>query len=231
MGKKTLRKYSRSKRNNTFRKTRKNPINHRKNRYKKSQRKSQRKTRRIKMHGGFGPGAGPVGYPLDGGNTSTWPGVSGNDQGMGNHYPLSGYGIPSGPLDPPISSRGIPERFSSSMKYGGGGKRKRKRRGNIQKGGGLIPQGLLNLGRSIQHGASSFVSKFTGDVNHPVNPMPTKDQVIDSSNANSNNDNNNNININRASNTNANGINNMNKTNFSSLRDIAKTSYNKVAAI
>lgn len=231
MGKKTLRKYSRSKRNNTFRKTRKNPINHRKNRYKKSQRKSQRKTRRIKMHGGFGPGAGPVGYPLDGGNTSTWPGVSGNDQGMGNHYPLSGSGIPSGPLDPPISSRGIPELFSSSMKYGGGGKRKRKRRGNIQKGGGLIPQGLLNLGRSIQHGASSFVSKFTGDVNHPVNPMPTKDQVIDSSNANSNNDNNNNININRASNTNANGINNMNKTNFSSLRDIAKTSYNKVAAI
>ena len=83
------------------------------------------------MHGGFGPGAGPVGYPLDGGNTSTWPGVSGNDQGMGNHYPLSASGIPSGPLDPPISSRGIPELFSSSMKYGGGGKRKRKRRGNF----------------------------------------------------------------------------------------------------
>jgi hypothetical protein len=229
MGKKTLRKYSRSKRNNTFRKTRKNPINHLKNRYKKSQRKTQRKNRIIKMRGGFGPGAGPVGYPLDGGNTSTWPGVSGNDQGMGNHYPLSASGIPSGPLDPPISSRGIPELFSSSMKYGGGGKR--KRRGNRQKGGGLIPQGLLNLGRSIQYNASSFASKFMGDVNHPVNPMPTKDQVIDSSNANSNNDNNNNININRVSNTNANSINNMNKTNFSSLRDIAKTSYNKVAAI
>ena len=216
MGKKTLRKYSRSKRNNTFRKTRKNPINHRKNRYKKS----QRKNRRIKMHGGFGPGAGPVGYPLDGGNTSTWPGVSGNDQGMGNHYALSPVGIPSGLLDPPISSRGIPEPFSSSMKYGG---RKKRRHNNRQKGGGLIPQDLVNLGRSIQYGASSFVSKFMGGVNNPVNPMPTKDQIID------NNIDNNNININRISNNNMN--NNMNKTIFSSLHDIAKSTYNKVAAI
>ena len=116
MGKKSLRKHSRlSKRNVTFRKTRKNRINHRKNHHKKTQRKTQRKNRRIKMHGGFGPGAGPVGYPLDGGNTSTWPGVSGNDQGMGNHYALSPVGIPSGLLDPPISSREIPVPFSSSM--------------------------------------------------------------------------------------------------------------------
>ena len=213
MGKKSLRKHSRlSKRNVTFRKTRKNRINHRKNHHKKT----QRKNRRIKMHGGFGPGAGPVGYPLDGGNTSTWPGVSGNDQGMGNHYALSPVGIPSGLLDPPISSRGIPEPFSSSMKYGG---RKKRRHNNRQKGGGLIPQDLVNLGRSIQYGASSFVSKFMGGVNNPVNPMPTKDQIID------NNIDNNNININRISN------NNMNNSKFSSLYDIAKNSYNKTAAI
>ena len=158
MGKKSLRKHSRlSKRNVTFRKTRKNRINHRKNHHKKTQRKTQRKNRRIKMHGGFGPGAGPVGYPLDGGNTSTWPGVSGNDQGMGNHYALSPVGIPSGLLDPPISSREIPVPFSASMKYA---ERKKRRHNNRQKGGGLIPQDLVNLGRSIQYGASSFVSKF-----------------------------------------------------------------------
>ena len=221
MGKKSLRKHSRlSKRNFTFRKTRKNRINHRKNHHKKTQRKTQRKNRRIKMHGGFGPGAGPVGYPLDGGNTSTWPGVSGNDQGMGHHYALSPVGIPSGLLDPPISSREIPVPFSSSMKYGGGGKRRRIDR---QKGGGLIPQDLVNLGRSIQYGASSFVSKFMGGVNNPVNPMPTKDQIID------NNIDNNNININRISNNNMN--NNMNNSNLSSLHDIAKSTYNKVAAI
>jgi hypothetical protein len=106
------------------------------------------------------------------------------------------------------------------MKYGGGGKRRRIDR---QKGGGLIPQDLVNLGRSIQYGASSFVSKFMGDVNNPVNPMPTKDQIID------NNIDNNNININRISNNNMN--NNMNNSIFSSLHDIAKSTYNKVAAI
>ena len=214
MGKKSLRKHSRlSKRNGTFRKTRKHRINHRK--------KSQRKNRRNKMRGGFGPGAGPVGYPLDGGNTSTWPGVSGNDQGMGNHYAISASGIPSGLPDPPISSRGIPEPFSSSMKYGG---RKKRRHNNRQRGGGLIPQGLLDLGRSVQYNTSSFFSRFMGDVNNPVNPMPTKDQVIDD-----NSSNNNNININRAFNDN--NTNNMNNSKFSSLYDIAKNSYNKTAAI
>ena len=214
MGKKSLRKHSRlSKRNGTFRKTRKHRINHRK--------KSQRKNRRNKMRGGFGPGAGPVGYPLDSGNISTWPGVGGNDQGMGNHYPVSASGIPSGLPDPPISSRGIPELFSSSMKYGGRKTRKHKK----QKGGfGFIPQDLVNLGRSIQYGATSFVSKFMGNVNNPVNPMPTKDQVIDD-----NSSNNNNININRAFNDN--NTKNMNNSKFSSLYDIAKNSYNKTAAI
>ena len=213
MGKKSLRKHSRfSKRNGTFRKTRKHRINQHK--------KSQRKNRRNKMRGGFGPGAGPVGYSLDSGNISTWPGVGGNDQGMGNHYPLSASGTPSGLPDPPISSRGIPEPFSSSMKYGG---RKKRRHNNRQRGGGLIPQDLVNLGRSIQYGASSFVSKIMGDVNNPVNPMPTKDQVIDDNSSN------NNININRDFNDN--NTKNMNNAKFSSLYDIAKNSYNKTAAI
>ncbi len=146
---------------------------HRTRRHRKSHRRSNRKIYR----GGFGPGAGPVGYPLAPGNISTWPGVAGNDQGMGNHYGLSKVGIPSGALDPPISSRGIAEPFSSSFKYGGGRRSRRYRR--KYRGGGIIPQDLVNLGRSVGYGISSLASKFVGAVNQPVNPMPTKDQGID----------------------------------------------------
>lgn len=151
----------------------------------KSHRRSYRKIhRRYKKiyRGGFGPGAGPVGYPLVPGNISTWPGVAGNDQGMGNHYAVSNVGIPSGPFDPPISSRGIAEPFSSSFKYGGGRRRYSRHSRTYKrkyKGGGIIPQDLVNLGRSVGHEISSMASKFVGAVNQPVNPMPTQDQGID----------------------------------------------------
>ena len=149
--------------------------------HKRTHRKTHRRYRKT-YRGGFGPGAGPVGYPLVTGNISTWPGVAGNDQGMGNHYGLSKVGIPSGPFDPPISSRGIAEPFSSSFKYGGGRRRysrhsRRPRR--KYKGGSIIPQDLVNLGRSVGHGITSMASKFVGAVNQPVNPMPTQDQGID----------------------------------------------------
>jgi len=143
------------------------------------------KSRKMKVYrGGFGPGAGPVGYPLVYGNVSSWPGVSGNDQGMGNHYELSKVGIPSGPFDPPMSSREIAQPFSSSFKYGGSSRRRNtQRRGHLRKrryrGGGLLPQDLVNLGRSVGYGLSSSVSNFFGSVNHPVNPLPTESQGID----------------------------------------------------
>ena len=160
-------------------------ISRRHRRHRKSHRKTHRRSHkksykryRKTYRGGFGPGAGPVGYPSVPGNISTWPGVAGMDQGMGNHYGLSKVGIPSGAFDPPISSRGIAEQFSSSFKCGGGHKRHSRRRKH--RGGGIIPQDLVNLGRSVGHEISSIASKFVGAVNQPVNPMPTRDQGIDS---------------------------------------------------
>jgi hypothetical protein len=109
------------------------------------------------LHGGFGPGAGPVGYSYQPGNVGTWPGVAGFNYGQGNHYAYKG--TPSGMFDPPLSSRNDPVKYQS--------------------GGGFIPQDLVNLGRSVGYGLSSLVSNVTGSVNKPVNPLPTKDQVID----------------------------------------------------
>ena len=70
--------------------------------------------RNKKMRGGYGKGAGPVGYPYKGGDVATWPGVyssilGGNTDGMtmANYYPLSAVGIPSGPLIPPISTDNV----------------------------------------------------------------------------------------------------------------------------
>lgn len=138
------------------------------------------KSKKLNIYrGGFGPpGPVAVGYPLVYGNTASWPGVSGNNQGMGNHFDLSKVGIPSGPFDPPISSREIVQPFSSSFKYGGGSRRTR-RRGRHHRGGGLMPQELVNLGDSFRFGISSLASKFLGSVNQPVNPFPTEDQGID----------------------------------------------------
>lgn len=197
MGKKSLRKYSRiSKKNKHYRKIRKT----------KKSRKTYKKHRKLRMYGGFGPGGGPVGSPLDGGNISTWPGVSGQDQGIGNHYALSKVGIPSGPFDPPMSSREFSSPYSSSMKFSGGGKRKRRYKGGF----GLIPQDLVNLGRSIGHNFSSFAAKITGDINQPVSPLPTKDQGID---------------------TDYKIINTGISTKIPNLSDISKDAYNQVLAL
>ena len=115
------------------------------------------KLRTHSLRGGFGPGAGPVGYAYQPGNVGTWPGVAGFNYGQGNHYAYKG--TPSGMFDPPLSSRNDPVRYQS--------------------GGGFIPQDLVNLGRSVGYGLSSLVSNVTGSVNTPVNPLPTKDQGID----------------------------------------------------
>jgi len=152
--------------------------NRRNKSHKRERKHKMNKTRKTIYRGGFGPGSTPIGYPLVYGNTLSWPGVSGNPQGMGNHYALSKVGIPSGPFDPPISSREIAEPFSSSFKYGGSSRRTRHR-SRAHRGGGLMPQELVNLGDSINFGVSSLASKFLGSVNQAVNPFPTEDQGID----------------------------------------------------
>jgi len=45
-----------------------------------------------------------------------------------------------------------------------------------QKGGGLIPDTLLNLGRSVTYGLGSAYNSL-GGFQAPVNPLPYKDQM------------------------------------------------------
>ena len=53
----------------------------------------------------------------------------------------------------------------------GGYKQSRKR------GGGIIPQDLVNLGRGVAYGLGSAYNSLAGYPT-PVNPLPYKDQLI-----------------------------------------------------
>ena len=62
-----------------------------------------------------------------------------------------------------------------------GGKRgKKTRRGKKRKGGGLIPQDLVNLGRDLSYNTGSIYNALAG-YPQPVNPLPYKDQFPRSS--------------------------------------------------
>ena len=90
--------------------------------------------------GGYGPGAGPVGFPWKGENIGSWPGVAGV-AGQSNFLPLSENGVPAGLLDPPMSTR--------NNLYGGGLT-------------DLIPQDLVNFGRSLTGGVEGAVYGYQG---------------------------------------------------------------------
>ena len=139
--KSTYKKHRKSSyRKSSYKKHRKSTYKkHRKSTYKKH-RKSTRKSKR--MCGGFGPGAGPLGYAWVGKDVSTWPGVAGVP-GQSNFLPLSKDGVPAGLMDPAISTRN-----------------------NVQGGGGgltdLLPQDLVNFGRSLTGGVQGMVYGYQG---------------------------------------------------------------------
>ena len=130
-----------------------------------SHKKRHHKVKKVYMKGGYGPGAGPVGYSWTP-NNSSWPGVyasnGGNTNGMpfSNHYQYNSSGTGVGGQDPAISTRGD----LAEMNY--------------QNGGGIIPQDLINLGRQASYGVSNFLSDLRGSVNPVVNPSVTEDQPI-----------------------------------------------------
>lgn len=160
--------------------------------------KKTHKTSR-KMRGGYGPGAGPVGYPLKNGDVATWPGViaanGGNTQGatMSNFYPLSKNGIAVGGVNiatPEVGQFGgrkvkkYAKKISNKHKRTNrksrkGGKRSRKitrknkqtKRKNRVLRGGFGPQELINFGRELQYRAKTAVSDFMGN-QQPVDPSP-----------------------------------------------------------
>ena len=106
-----------------------------------------------------------IGSPWTG-SVSDWPGVAGKD-GQTNYFPLNTY-----PVDPQTQNI-ISERSDIRMS---GGKTKNHMRG----GQGMIPQDLVNLGRSMVYGIGSAYNSLNG-FPAPVNPLPYKDQLVNTS--------------------------------------------------
>jgi len=123
----------------------------------------KRRTRRGGMRGGYGKGAGPIGYSYKGGDVGTWPGVyssilGGNTNGisMGNHYPLSNVGVPTGAFVPPVSTEGL----------------------GIQTGGAPLwltnlglPAEVFNIPRLVGNGLSNVYNSYVGQ-NNTGSPLP-----------------------------------------------------------
>ena len=104
------------------------------------------------------------------GAVSTWPGVAGVD-GQTNNFALNSY---PAPVD--LQTQSTSERDGSifpleNVKYLAKGGRRR----NIKKGGGFLPQDLVNMGRSVAYGFGSAYNALNGYPS-PVDPLPYKDQ-------------------------------------------------------
>lgn len=147
--------YSKNKRNT------KKHIRHNKHKQRRvKNNKSKRHNKKKVMKGGYGPGAGPVGYAWKGDN-STWPGAyassGGNTNGMtfSNHYGYNSQGTGVGGLDPAISTRSD----LANLHY--------------QSGGGMF-QDIVNLGDTVNYKFTDFFSKLNGAVNPPTEPNVTK---------------------------------------------------------
>lgn len=151
--------HSKNKRNTT-KHTRHNKHKQRRVKSNKNKNKSKRHNKKKVMRGGYGPGAGPVGYAWKG-DTSTWPGAyassGGNTNGMtfSNHYEYNSQGTGVGGLDPAISTRSD----LANLHY--------------QSGGGIF-QDIVNLGDTVNYKFTDFFSKLNGSVNPPTNPNVTK---------------------------------------------------------
>ena len=97
-----------------------------------------------------------------------WPGVNGVSSD--NNY-----------LAQNLYNRGDPQ---TMMKLGGGSKKSKMGKKNHQnvKGGGLVPQDLVNLGRDMSFNFKSAYNALNG-YTAPTNPLPYRDQLShDSSN-------------------------------------------------
>ena len=102
---------------------------------------------------------------------SNWPGVGGQD-GVTNHFSLNKYV----PFDPVAGV--MQERALFLGEYTGGSKKKSNKSKKMSKkrGGGVIPQDLVNFGRTFTYGLGSAYNAING-YQQPVNPLPYKDQL------------------------------------------------------
>lgn len=113
-----------------------------------------------------GGGIGYIGNPTVGTpwtpKINDWPGVAGKD-GQTNFFPMAKYDKPY------LQTQQVSERDQQTyMKDMNGGSRRRR-------AGGIIPQDLVNLGRSMVYGVGSAYNSLNG-YPAPANPLPYKDQ-------------------------------------------------------
>ena len=125
----------------------------------RKQSKHKHSNKHYKHKGGYGAGAGPLGYAWVGKDMSTWPGVAGVP-GQSNFLPLSKLGVPTGGPE-------LPENTSEANLV------------NSMQGGGIIPQDLVNFGRSLTGGVQGLVYGYNG-VERPYStyPLPTTQNLL-----------------------------------------------------
>jgi hypothetical protein len=113
----------------------------------------------VQSGGGINYGGPPfVGSPWTP-SVGGWPGVAGKD-GQTNYLSLDTYDKPY------LQTQQISERDQQTYMKGGS---------RHKKAGGIIPQDLVNLGRSMVYGVGSAYNSLNG-YNPPANPLPYKDQ-------------------------------------------------------
>lgn len=139
--------------------------------------RTKKNYRKMNKRGGdFYKPAAPIPGPIVGNywkaQPQDWPGVDGVG-GNRNIFPMNSYKV-----DP-----------QTMMKLGGRGKRqsrtkkrqsRKKGRGRRKRGGMPFTQGIVNIGRSIGYTLGSSSNELRG-YNAPVNPLPWKDQLTQSS--------------------------------------------------
>ena len=114
-----------------------------------------------RMKGGDQPAL--IGAPYNAVNNL--PGQAGID-GVSNYYKYNTYA----PFDPQTQNV-IQERDQTTLS---GGSRRRGRK--MRRGGGFLPQDLVNFGRNLTYGLGTAYNGFNG-YPAPVNPMPYIDQL------------------------------------------------------
>jgi len=107
---------------------------------------------------------GPIPGPFTGQpwTASDWPGQDGVGSNN-NHYKMNLYH-----KDP-----------QTMMIVGGKSKNKYNKKSKKRRGGGLIPDSIMNLGRSFSYNMGSSFNALNG-YPAPVNPLPYKDQLPNS---------------------------------------------------
>jgi hypothetical protein len=145
--------------------------------------RTKKHSRKMNIRGGnFYKPAAPIAGPIVGnywkGPYSDWPGVDGIG-GNRNIFPMNSYNV-----DPQtmmkLGGRRRKGRSRKNRQSRQKGQSKKKGRGRRKRGGTPFTQGIVNIGRSIGYNLGSSSNELRG-YDAPVNPLPWKDQLTQSS--------------------------------------------------